>query len=252
MATSTSATAAIMQLETPRQRENHLLPPPPSMAPPPPTGTTMSMDVESPLPYRTEVDCALAHYLASGGFTNSARLKVTSAARDTTHPDLFLPIVHEAHAALLPAAKLFLVYAAHNMSPLSRKLRIGVCLLSLLAGIVLIIGCFLWNAARWWRIIPLPWMTLALFYFIGAIWKVDALRAGFGVTEKGLLEAWLWNDVSPKLLSKEQLQQARKRKYRAIIVEDDWVKSEQRRRIKWMLTLFLPVTLVLWVVVLVI
>lgn len=253
---STSPTHSTNTQGTPYQKESHLLPPPPSMAPPPPTSATIgggsSGDVESPLPYRTEVDCALAHYLASGGFSNAARLKVTTAARDTTHPDLFLPIVHEAHAALLPAARLFLMYAAHNMSPLSRKLRLGVCLLALVAGAVILAGCFVWSAARWWRIVPLPWMTLALFYFIGAVGRVDALRAGFGVTEKGLLEAWLWNDVSPRLLSKDQLQQAKKRKYRAIIVEDDWVKAEQRRRIKRMLAVFLPLTVVLWVVVLVV
>src|SRR5690242_3665796 len=54
---------------------------------PPPDSQAPAEAGEDPLPYRTEVDCALAHYLSSGRFSDATRSKVMKDAQLTTHPD---------------------------------------------------------------------------------------------------------------------------------------------------------------------
>jgi len=190
--------------------------------------------LEEPLPYRTEVDCALAHYLSTGKFSDNTRIRVTTDARTTTHPDIFMPMVNEMHFALLPAAKAFLMHASNNLSPTSRSVRIAVSVLALLLGIAVIVFCAMGNAVRWWRIIPLPWMTVALFYLLGALLKLDGMRVIFGLTERGLVEDWVVGD------------EKRRRRHKIVIVEDEWVKKEQGRRMRWILGLWLFGVAVMW------
>jgi len=195
-----------------------------------------------PLPYRTEVDCALAHYLSSGKFSDKVRIRTTSTAKQTTHPDIFIPMINEMHFVLLPAAKAFLTYASNNLSPMSRIVRIFASLLALLVGIIVLVFCAANYASIWWRIIPLPWMSVALFYLVAACFKLDGMRAFFSLTERGLVEDWMV--VSSRGSEK------RHRRYKIVIVEDEWVKELQKMRLKWVAGIWSAGVVIMWILAL--
>jgi len=198
-------------------------------------GARNDSHLEEPLPYRTEVDCALTHYLNSGKFSDTTRIRATNDAKSTTHPDIFIPMINEMHFALLPAAKAFLMYASNNLSPTSRSVRIVVSLIALIMGILVLVFCAMNYASKWWRIIPLPWMSVAWFYLLAALLKLDGMRAFFGLTERGLVEDWV-------VIAGEK----RRRRHRIVFVEDEWVKNEQRKRMKWILGLWLIGVVLTW------
>jgi len=192
--------------------------------------------LQEPLPYRTEVDCALAHYLSSGKFSDAVRIRTTSVAKSTTHPDIFIPMINEMHFVLLPAAKAFLTYASNNLSPMSRIVRILVSLLAMLVGVIVLIFCAINYASLWWRVIPLPWMSVALFYLVAAVFKLDGMRAMFNLTERGLVEDWVTVAGSEK----------RPRRHKIVMVEDEWVKEKQNLRLKWVIGIWVVGLVVMW------
>jgi hypothetical protein len=188
-------------------------------------GDTAYTDGE-PLPYRTEVDCALAHYLPAGKFPNELRTSVLNTARLTTHPDVFLPLVHYLHEQLLEPFGAFYALAANNISPTSRKLRLLVSSMALVLGVAVIVFAVLMKVQWWWKLIPLPWMSVAVFYLVAAIFKLDPMRYWFGLTLMGILSLWINEGQDDEEKGAMGLS-------RVTVVSDEHVKREQTRRMWW-------------------
>jgi hypothetical protein len=194
-----------------------------------------------PLPYRTEVDCALAHYLPAGKFPNDLRTNVLNDARLTTHPDVFLPLVHHLHEQLLEPFAEFYRMATYNLTPAAKTMRLVVSVLALVIGMVVVVFCMLMKVQWWWRLIPLPWMSVAVFYLTATLYGLDPMRYWFGLTTANTLAMWINRHGKDKEKGLASVN-------RVAMVMDERVKDEQARRMLWVYGISIGVVVVFWVV----
>ena len=188
----------------------------------PPSDPTLVAGIED-LPFRVELDCALVHYMSAGRVPDEIKQDVLDMAKATTHPDVLLPIVFFAEQELEQAAQSYLRDAIPNISPKNRNTRAGLAMIAIFLGCAVLGACFGMSVNTLWRLVPLPWMSIAIFYLIlTSVFGLEPVRWWFGMAEAGI--------SLTRLEAKEKGKNAPSRRKKMVMILDAYVRRAQTRR----------------------
>ncbi|KAI9229845.1 MAG: hypothetical protein DHS80DRAFT_21895 [Piptocephalis tieghemiana] len=221
------------------------------------------------LPYQDEMDGAVNKYISSSHLLPyTVKEIIIHSLAHSTHPDILMPAIDAALDLLVLPAQTFTQDAIQNISPPTAYFRLLVSFLGLVLGLVLVGSFMAAEYARWWRLIPLPWMSIAIPYILSHVHGIDPMRAFLGLTEpqtsityrSRLLSGWketyggfwsalrgcpyifLGKPLTPSILPSKCL----------VVVEEYSILQIQRSKAIFYLSLSTAIVCGLWLVILLI
>ncbi|RKP14691.1 hypothetical protein BJ684DRAFT_18921 [Piptocephalis cylindrospora] len=136
------------------------------------------------LPYQDEVDRAVTRFITSSHLLPyTVKDTIVHSLAHSTHPDILMPAIDAALDLLVLPAQSFTQDAVQNLSPPTAHLRVLLASVSLVLGLSLVAILIFSEFSRWWRLIPLPWISVSIGYIVTHAHGIDPMRAWLGLSE---------------------------------------------------------------------